>query len=93
MTKREYYNLCLVQDLAWLRHCVSNPSAYMRPIHIALMKLAIRNKEYKPCTCHSDDNPPKPCTKQYALKDCLNETKHSVKETGKPVKHYQDVEY
>ena len=24
----------------------------------------------RPCTCHPDDNPPKPCTKQYALTEC-----------------------
>jgi len=24
----------------------------------------------RPCTCHPDDNPPKPCAKQYALGEC-----------------------
>ena len=24
----------------------------------------------RPCTCHPDDNPPKPCAKQYALTKC-----------------------
>ena len=24
----------------------------------------------RPCTCHPDDNPPKPCPKRYALSDC-----------------------
>lgn len=24
-----------------------------------------------PCTCHPDDNPPKPCPKRYALQDCI----------------------
>lgn len=24
----------------------------------------------RPCTCHSDDNPPVPCAKQYALTEC-----------------------
>ena len=23
-----------------------------------------------PCTCHSDDNPPSPCVRQYALDEC-----------------------
>lgn len=23
-----------------------------------------------PCTCHPDDNPPRPCPKKYALSDC-----------------------
>ena len=24
----------------------------------------------RPCTCHQDDNPPVPCTRQYALNEC-----------------------
>lgn len=24
----------------------------------------------RPCTCHPDDNPPKPCPKKYALSEC-----------------------
>lgn len=24
----------------------------------------------RPCTCHPDDNPPKPCPRQFALTDC-----------------------
>jgi hypothetical protein len=24
----------------------------------------------RPCTCHPDDNPPVPCTQQYALNEC-----------------------
>lgn len=24
----------------------------------------------RPCTCHPDDNPPKPCPKRYALTEC-----------------------
>lgn len=24
----------------------------------------------RPCTCHPDDNPPRPCPKQYALHEC-----------------------
>ncbi|QMV32325.1 hypothetical protein T2_00008 [Ralstonia phage Elie] len=25
----------------------------------------------RPCTCHPDDNPPKPCAKQYAYDECV----------------------
>lgn len=24
----------------------------------------------RPCTCHPDDNPPKPCPQRYALSEC-----------------------
>jgi len=24
----------------------------------------------RPCTCHPDDNPPKPCAEKYALSEC-----------------------
>jgi hypothetical protein len=24
----------------------------------------------RPCTCHPDDNPPRPCPRKYALTDC-----------------------
>ena len=24
----------------------------------------------RPCTCHPDDNPPRPCPRKYALADC-----------------------
>ena len=25
---------------------------------------------YRPCTCHPDDNPPRPCPQKYALAEC-----------------------
>jgi hypothetical protein len=25
----------------------------------------------RPCTCHPDDNPPIPCARQYALRECI----------------------
>ena len=43
MTKRAYYNLCLRQPITWLQYCVANPGPYQRPIHIKLIRLAIRN--------------------------------------------------
>jgi len=25
----------------------------------------------RPCTCHPDDNPPRPCPKRYAYSECV----------------------
>lgn len=33
----------------------------------AMRKPVLRER---PCTCHPDDNPPKPCAKRYALSEC-----------------------
>jgi len=27
-------------------------------------------EKVRPCTCHPDDNPPVPCARQYALREC-----------------------
>jgi hypothetical protein len=32
----------------------------------------------RPCTCHPDDNPPRPCPKKYALTDCRRAAKDAV---------------
>lgn len=29
----------------------------------------------RPCTCHPNDNPPKPCAKKYALSECEKDRK------------------
>jgi hypothetical protein len=42
MTKREYLNLCLRQPAWWLSASAANPSPSMRPIHVALIKIALR---------------------------------------------------
>lgn len=42
--KREYMNLAMRQPLEWLEHCASNPGPYMRPIHVRMIRLAIRYK-------------------------------------------------
>lgn len=31
-------------------------------------QMALRRE--RPCTCHLDDDPPKPCPKKYALEEC-----------------------
>jgi hypothetical protein len=43
--KRAYYRLCIAQPIDWLRANLINPNPYQRPIHLALIRLAIRNKE------------------------------------------------
>lgn len=45
MTRRAYLNLCLHQPLPWLEWCAANPGPYMRPRHVALIRLAIRKRE------------------------------------------------
>lgn len=45
MTKRAYFNLAMRQRLSWLYACAANPSPAMRPVHVALILLAIRRKE------------------------------------------------
>ena len=45
MKKREYYRLCLRQPIDWLRLNLNNPGPYQKPIHLSLIRLAIRNME------------------------------------------------
>ena len=33
-------------------------------------KGAVHNPDARQCTCHPDDNPPIPCARKYALRDC-----------------------
>ncbi len=44
VTKRRYLALCLQQDADWLAACAANPTRYMRPIHVALVRIALRRK-------------------------------------------------
>lgn len=30
----------------------------------------VADSKEKPCTCHPDDNPPRPCPRKYALSEC-----------------------
>jgi hypothetical protein len=32
--------------------------------------------EARPCTCHPDDNPPRPCAQKYALSECRAAQEH-----------------
>jgi len=47
MSKRQYFNIAMSLPLDWVASCAANPSASMRPIHIALMRLAIRKRTRK----------------------------------------------
>lgn len=44
MTRRTYFNLCMMQSAEWLKSCAASPTAYMRPRHVALVRLALRRK-------------------------------------------------
>ena len=41
--KRQFIEACKSQPAAWLQACADNPSPYMRPMDIALIRLALRN--------------------------------------------------
>jgi hypothetical protein len=45
MPKRKLYNLALTQPIEWLKSNLINPSLYQRPIHLAIIRLAIRKIE------------------------------------------------
>ena len=45
MTKAQYFRACMGQELLWLLHAAQNPSPFMRPIHVQLIRLAVRKRE------------------------------------------------
>jgi hypothetical protein len=47
-TRRQYLALALAQPVDWLKFCAARPGPYMRPIHVTLIRIAIRRKEL-PC--------------------------------------------
>jgi len=44
MTKSEYVESAMKQPIQWLINCANDPSDHMRPIHVKLLKIAIRRK-------------------------------------------------
>ena len=42
MSKRKYLSLAMEQPISWLTDCVNHPSTAMLPIHVALIRIAIR---------------------------------------------------
>jgi len=44
MTKKQYLTLCQEQTTSWLRQCAADPTIHMRPLHIALIKIALRRR-------------------------------------------------
>lgn len=57
-------------------------------------KAAERNtaEPEKPCTCHPDDNPPRPCPKKYALDECRAADTDTTPEVDAPVDSGMDAE-
>ena len=51
-----------------------NKKCRANEIHLATLSPAPASKgvseDERPCTCHPDDNPPKPCPQKYALSEC-----------------------
>lgn len=48
MSRRAYLGLLMAQPLDWLVASAANPTAHMRPVHIALHRIAIRRKAGRP---------------------------------------------
>lgn len=44
MKRADYLALCLRQPMKWLERCAAEPGPYMRPRHVALIRVAIRRK-------------------------------------------------
>jgi hypothetical protein len=44
--------------------------AWTPGMRAAYEKATADNVSVRPCTCHPDDNPPRPCPQKYALADC-----------------------
>lgn len=44
MNKRQYLSIAMGQTAKWLEACIAEPSKSMRPIHIALLRIALRRK-------------------------------------------------
>lgn len=42
--KRRYYEIAARQTTLWLEQCAADPSAYMRPIHVAIIRLILRKR-------------------------------------------------
>lgn len=51
----------------------------------------------KPCTCHPDDNPPRPCPRKYALSECRKAaselTEHPALPAGDVLAHQLTFKY
>ena len=44
MTKQQYLALCQEQTTSWLRQCAATPSTHMSPMHVTLIKIALRRR-------------------------------------------------
>jgi hypothetical protein len=48
-------------------------------------RLALARQSARPCTCHPDDNPPRPCPQKYALTECREAADRSTTQPSEPV--------
>jgi hypothetical protein len=44
MRRKLYYDLCDEQDSEYLEAVLKHPSRYMKPCHIAIIRLVLRNR-------------------------------------------------
>lgn len=38
---------------------------------VRVLAAGVDVREHRPCTCHPDDNPPRPCPRRYAYGECV----------------------
>lgn len=46
MTNRAYLSVCMDRTADYLQSSLANPSRYMRPIHLRIIRLALRKKGF-----------------------------------------------
>ncbi len=42
--RRKYFNLAMDCSIPFLQVCIANPTRYQQPMHIALLRIALRRK-------------------------------------------------
>jgi hypothetical protein len=45
---------------------------------LEMKKHKMQHRADKPCTCHPNDYPPKPCEHKYALSECMKSAEENV---------------
>ena len=54
-----------------LRAMVATGKYWQGPKNKKILDQAFAALDNRPCTCHPDDNPPRPCPQKYALSECI----------------------
>ena len=62
-----------------LRAMVATGKYWQGPKNKKILDQAFAALDNRPCTCHPDDNPPRPCPQKYALSECIRAALAEVK--------------